>query len=260
MNRLATQPATYGPSLAASKSPISLPLDDVSISGMRSEDRQCPLLRPAVFCPLHYERGYAYPLIVWLHGDGEDEHALRRLAPRISLRNYVAVAPRGTAPHSRTDADQGFAWSQDADHVELADERVMDAIHYVRRNLNIAPDRVFVGGQEEGGTMALRLAFENPRRFAGAISIDGLLPRQGLPLQRIKDLRSLPVFLSMRCREPRSTQLLEHDERLLFTAGVPYSLRMYANKESALPETLVDLDRWIMSVVCQSAQSLGYAD
>ena len=48
----------------------------------------------AWFLPLHYEHGYAYPLIVWLHGHGDDERQLRRIMPLLSMRNYLAVAPR----------------------------------------------------------------------------------------------------------------------------------------------------------------------
>jgi hypothetical protein len=47
-----------------------------------------------VFAPLHYEPNYAYPLVVWLHAEGTDEQDLSRVIPRISMRNYVAVAPR----------------------------------------------------------------------------------------------------------------------------------------------------------------------
>ena len=47
-----------------------------------------------LFVPLHYEPNYAYPLIVWLHGAQDDERQLKRVMPFISLRNYVAVAPR----------------------------------------------------------------------------------------------------------------------------------------------------------------------
>ena len=44
---------------------------------------------------MHYAPGYAYPLIVWLHGSGSDERQLQRIMPLVSMQNYVAVAPRG---------------------------------------------------------------------------------------------------------------------------------------------------------------------
>ena len=49
----------------------------------------------ASFAPQHYESGYSYPLLVWLHGPGCDERQLLRIMPQISMRNYVAIAPRG---------------------------------------------------------------------------------------------------------------------------------------------------------------------
>ena len=52
----------------------------------------------SLFTPLHYERNYAYPLLIWLHGKGGNEHHLRQVMPKISMRNYAAVAPRGTLP------------------------------------------------------------------------------------------------------------------------------------------------------------------
>ena len=49
----------------------------------------------ALFAPMHYEPGYAYPLIVWLHGTGGDQRQLQRVMPLVSMRNYVAITPRG---------------------------------------------------------------------------------------------------------------------------------------------------------------------
>ena len=49
----------------------------------------------ALFAPMHYTPGYAYPLIVWLHGHGGDERQLQRVMPSVSMQNYMAVALRG---------------------------------------------------------------------------------------------------------------------------------------------------------------------
>ena len=35
---------------------------------------------------------------------------------------------------------------------------------------------VFIGGYEDGGTMALRIALRNPRQFSGAISMKSICP------------------------------------------------------------------------------------
>ena len=44
--------------------------------------------------PLHYERNYAYPLVVWLHGPGDNERQLQRIMPLVSMRNFVSIGPR----------------------------------------------------------------------------------------------------------------------------------------------------------------------
>ena len=55
-------------------------------------------LHYTLFAPLHYEPNYAYPLVIWLHGPGDDERQLLRVMPLVSMRNYVSVGPR--APHA----------------------------------------------------------------------------------------------------------------------------------------------------------------
>lgn len=250
MNRLATQPKTFNPPPATTDATFSLPLDKVNSFGRELAKRPPrPACRPAAFCPLHYERGYSYPLIVWLHGDGGTEHELRRVMPRISLRNYVGVAPRGARTTARQSAE-GYTWSQDADGVELAGERVCDSIDFVQTQFKIASQRIFIAGWGVGGTMALRVAFEHPRLFAGAISIDGLLPRTGQPLRRVGELRQMPLLLSVRRNQPDCSESdLCRDLRLLHSAGMSVSVRQYAQDDAVLPLMLSDVDRWIMSLL-----------
>ena len=38
--------------------------------------------------PEHYEPGYAYPLVLWFHGDGSSEAEISSVMPNISDRNY----------------------------------------------------------------------------------------------------------------------------------------------------------------------------
>lgn len=256
MNRLATQLSS--PSELAADLDDSIPLPIDTIQGFRHEPvvpARSPSCRPAAFCPLHYERGYAYPLIVWLHAPGESEDELRRVMQRISLRNYVAVAPRGTKPHAG-EQPTGWTWSQDPDHVEAADERILEAIDFVRAQLHVCSQRVFIAGRGAGGTMALRIALSRPDRFAGAISLDGLLPKTGRPLHRINELRGMPVLLSARThRQSCPENGLCENLRLLHAADISLSLRYYPQDDSILPLMLGDIDRWIMDVICPSACS-----
>ena len=146
-----------------------------------------------IFAPLHYEAGYAYPLLVWLHGSGCDERQLLRIMPLVSLRNYVAVAPRGAAipPQAGAIAPQAgatspleataFGWSHDSQDFQEAEQRIFDSIETAFRRFNIHPQRVFLAGFDAGGTMAFRVAMNHPYKFAGIVSLGGCLPTGALP-------------------------------------------------------------------------------
>ena len=130
----------------------------------------------ALFAPLHYEPNYAYPLLVWLHGPGDDENQLKRIMPLVSLRNYVAVAVRGPSQVHRTGGKPGYTWTRHRNLMTLADERVFDAIEMAQSRFNISPDRIFLAGFDCGGTMAFRLGMDHPHHFAGVLSLCGEFP------------------------------------------------------------------------------------
>lgn len=209
-----------------------------------------------VFTPLHYERNYAYPLIVWLHGAGDDERQVSRIMPHVSLRNFVAVGPRGTVECDRS--DDGFHWSQDAAQIDLAEDRVASAISAARRWLNIARERVFLAGYGCGGTMAFRLALRQPRRYAGVVSIGGAFPSTLRPLARLHEVRSLNVLLSTsrtsRAYPPREVC---QNLRLFHAAGMSACLRQYPGGDELTDNMLADVNRWIMEQLTapQSAPS-----
>ncbi len=211
-----------------------------------------------LFAPQHYEPGYAYPLLVWLHDSGEDEWQLLRVMPLVSLRNYVAVGPRGVLLRDPAGADQ-WGWSQARPQVDLAEERVFAAIDAARRRYHVDDRRVFVAGAGSGGTMALRIAAAWPERFAGAASLGGPLPEAHCaPLSQWNRLRGLPIFLAVGRQSPAySPARACEDLRLLRTAGLhSITLREYHPCEHPLiPHALRDLDRWIMEHIRSSVQN-----
>lgn len=204
----------------------------------------------ALFGPLHYEANYAYPLIVWLHGPGDSEAQLRRVMPLISLRNYVAVAPRGTADWSAG----GYSWRQTDEHILAADERVAECIEAARGKFNIAPDRVFLAGYGCGGTMAFRVALRQPRRIAGVLSLGGPFPSGRSPLAQLEAARRLSVFLACsRQSQQYPTAIVCNDLRLLHTAGMSIVLREYPGDDGLTSQLLADVDRWVMEQVTGAA-------
>jgi len=243
MNRLQLK----SPASAASLAPV-IPRSE---AGSFYSSHDAEVSAQSWFAPLHYESNYGYPLLVWLHGGGDSEHQLRRIMPHISLRNYVAVAPRGTLEVPRhSGRGTGFSYVQNPDHVSQAHDRVRFAIDEAQRRFNIRPDRIFLAGYECGGTMAFRIAVREPFEFAGVISLCGAFPAQGAPLANLNSLRQLPLFVAS-CRQGQSypPHQVCDDLRLFHSAGMSITLREYPGEDGLSPSMLADVDRWIMEQI-----------
>jgi phospholipase/carboxylesterase len=202
----------------------------------------------AVFTPLHYESGYAYPLIVWLHGHGDTERQLTRVMPLVSMRNYVAAAPRGADVAGANGLTYG--WPQSDDAIQYAQQQIFPAIETVEAKLHVNRRRVFLAGFGSGGTMAYRVAMTHPDRFAGVLSLCGPFPNDRTPLRNLVAARKMPVFLAVG-RDDRSypaDQVCE-DLRLFHAAGLLVTLRQYPCGDELAPQMLTDIDRWIIELI-----------
>jgi phospholipase/carboxylesterase len=246
MNRLSSQPDLHDDILSAS-------IPSVAAAVCTESGDVC---RHSLFAPLHYERNYGYPLLVWLHSPGNDERQLRRIMPHLSMRNYVAVAPRGTLEIDADSDVDGYRWAQQGDHIFLAEQLVFDCVELARRKFNVKRERIFLAGAGCGGTMAVRLALTNPAAFAGALSIGGELPRGMAPLARLNQARALPLLLIAGLESERYSQpRVNEDLRLLHSAGIAVSLRLYPFGDEIAPLMLADVDRWLMQQICPESAS-----
>ncbi|MEX0613605.1 MAG: hypothetical protein WD738_12925 [Pirellulales bacterium] len=250
MNRLALQ--TENISFASTPAEFE-ELHDVSTLPRRQTIREAEM-PVATFAPIHYERKYAYPLLVWLHGTAGNEHELRQIMPLVSMRNYVGVAPRGTWSDPRQRGQYG--WRQTSEAIEEAESGIDHCISLAERRFNIHASRIFVVGHGSGGTMALRVGWNNPARFAGVVAINGPLPTRSSPLSRINELRQVPCFLAT-SRDSRAypASRVCRDLRLLHAAGCTVALRQYPGADGLISNMLSDLDRWLMELVCGEARN-----
>jgi phospholipase/carboxylesterase len=204
----------------------------------------------SLFGPLHYEKNHAYPLIVWLHSDGQKSAQLQTIMPKISMRNYVGVAPQ--APVGNFEC--GYFWEQDYDSIVTAEESIFKATAAACSRFNIAPERIFLAGTGSGGTMALRMAMNHPARFAGAISLGGAMPEGQNVLARWREARQSPIFwahhLDHSTDEPAAIEDVCDHFRKLFSFGfVNLVAREYPTRELLESLTPREIDKWIMEQV-----------
>lgn len=206
---------------------------------------------PTLFVPMHYESGYSYPLIVWLHSDGDDRDELSRVMPELSMRNYVGVGPQAASGNEH----HGYYWEQTPSCINHSVQAVCDAIDYARMTLNISSERIFLAGFGAGGTMAYRVGLEVPEIVSGIISLNGPMPDDLTPLRDWMRCRELPLFWG-HCRQSLefSEDKLCEQLKLLHVAGFSVTLRQYPNGDELPTQMLGDLDRWIMEMI-QSAVS-----
>ena len=195
----------------------------------------------SVFVPMHYEKNYRYPLVVWLHSDMKTSDEIHQVMPKVSMRNCVAVAPS---------CPSGGRWQQELDSIEAAHASVINSVEMAMNRFNINPSRIFLGGFGGGGTMALRVTMERPELFAGVMSINGPMPESQAPLGCWEECRNLPVFLTQARKSQSFDQAtLCRQLKLLHVAGFALTLRQYPGVESLNEKLLQDMNRWIMEVV-----------
>ena len=88
------------------------------------------------------------------------------------MRNYVAIAPRGTCgdPHASAMPTAGGKRPTPSNKPK---SRIFDCVEIAQRRFNIHAERIFLAGVGCGGTMALRTAWNHPGRFAGVATFGG---------------------------------------------------------------------------------------
>jgi len=172
----------------------------------------------------------------------------------ISLRNYVAVAPRGFCQEGDGGSGKSYDWPQTPEHIQEAECRVFDCIEAAQSRWRISPTRIFLAGFDAGGTMAFRVAMNHPRRFAGVLSLAGAFPSGHRPFVQLLEARKLPVLLAVgRDSRVYSPERACEDLRLFHTAGISVALRQYPCDQQLAPQMLRDVDRWIIEQITTPA-------
>ncbi len=207
-----------------------------------------------LFTPEHYEEGYAYPLVIWLHSHGSSEYELDGLMPHLSIRNYVAVAIRATQLSESN--EQRFLWGNSSTAMAVAEEMVLQTIKAVPNKISINRQKIFLAGHGVGGTVAQWIGLRNSHALAGVVSIHGGFPRRPKSLVQWKAARRLPVlFMYGQQSELCDTNEVCRSLRHVHSAGLRYQFAQFPagdDLDTAMTDTA---NRFMMDVVVEKPEN-----
>lgn len=195
--------------------------------------------------PEHYQPGYSYPLIVWLHDEGCDADEVDNVLPRISERNYLGVALQGNVVCSI-----GRGWSS-ANRLTQILSDLDDVVAGVEDRFRIHAGRMYLAGFGTGGTLAWEILLRQPSRWAGAICLSGQFPKIDHPLALFRELqqRRLLVSTGLDCPADQVSNLI-NSGRLMYSAGLEVGTRIYdTGCKTPTDKMLRDVDRWVMDSI-----------
>ena len=203
----------------------------------------------SIHLPEHYEAGYAYPLVVWFHGDGSSEEEISAVMPSISERNYIGLALRGNVK-----AGGGYGWSTSQESLRELTDDVESLVLSLRRERHIHSERIYLAGFGSGASAALELILHKPEWFGGAACFYGSLPPIPISKGQAQELRDKRVLLaaSANSRSGNARELIAAG-RLLNSSGVRIGTRFYHDAGTApTGKMLSDINHWLMDDVCSS--------
>lgn len=200
-----------------------------------------PLKHISLFRPEHYEAGYAYPLVIWLHPDCGSEHDLHTVMPEISIRNYLGLSFRAPAIDPET-PDNGYRWPDSQLFIQLFLTQVEQTVEELKKVFHIHEDRIYLAGKGTGCSIATRLLLQSENLFAGAALLDGQFSKHDFSQLENRSLKGKRVLLDPNhSQSPLSTQRLM---RLWKTTGADVQLPPPTQLEGR--NLLRALDYWIM--------------
>jgi phospholipase/carboxylesterase len=203
----------------------------------------------SVHLPEHYEAGYAYPLVVWFHGDGSSESEVASVMPNISERNYIGLALRGNIA-----SGQGFGWSTSGDDLQKLIADVESLVLSLRREYHIHSERIYLAGFGSGASAAMELILQKPEWFGGAACFCGSLPELHVSQRRIHELRNKRVLLatSTNSRNCKVKDVVAAG-RVLYASGMQIGTRVYQDAGTTpSSKMLSDINHWLMDDVCSA--------
>ena len=202
----------------------------------------------SLFLPQCYEPRYPYPLLVFLHGHGEQETQWIDAVPELSRRNYICIGLRGLHPVVCRDGRTGYGWGRHRRCDSAIEDYVLTATREIMGSCHIHSERIFLAGICEGATIAYQLGLSLPQHFAGIIALNGWLPPAPLPLGQLRGEHAPRVFIGHGIANSTVSPNKAHAaSSLLLAAGLQVQTRYYPSGHRLHPAMLRDVDRWLIN-------------
>ncbi|WP_010584387.1 alpha/beta hydrolase [Schlesneria paludicola] len=200
-----------------------------------------------VHLPEHYEARYAYPLVVWFHGEGSSEAEIHSIMSGISERNFIGLAIRGNV-----NCDSKFGWSISAGQLETLSDDVESLVRGLRRTYHIHSERIFLAGYGSGASAAMSLMLHRPEWFGGAACLCGKYTDLQVPESQYGELQNKRMMLATSvCDRLSGVRDVVTVGQMLYASGMQIGTRVYQDAgTSPTKKMLQDLNLWFMDDVC----------
>lgn len=132
--------------------------------------------------PKNFDRTRTYPLLIGLHGNGDNsENMLTSMANTLKKEPLILAAPQGAYANFPLLRGRHFSWeiqTRDRELWKIADplavENLERAVRVLKEKYPIS--EVYFLGFSQGATYAFLAGFKYPGLAAGVISVGGLFP------------------------------------------------------------------------------------
>ncbi|MFA4986359.1 MAG: alpha/beta hydrolase-fold protein [Candidatus Brocadiia bacterium] len=162
------------------------------------------MFRYRIRLPEGYDATKSYPLIVGLHGWGDNPENFEGLYPEFGLDNLIFVSPQ--APYAYYNGEfLGYSWFGDEfgepGHVNQLN---VDYVHNLTRMLTAKykTTGAYLMGFSQGGGMTLMAGIKKPELYKGLIAVGGWLNTEWLTAADISAAKGLKVCILHGTKDP----------------------------------------------------------
>lgn len=187
--------------------------------------------------PKDYDPDEPPPLVIALHGHGQDETQITSLWDnRVYYEpDFILLSIRGPFQ-----AKDDYAWVVESDTLledwiarrkasaQVCEKRIFDILDEFGENNTFDEDLIYLAGFSQGAMMALHIGLNNPDIFAGISAQSGAYDTLMLPVTALEDIEGMEVYLAAgREEDSRLIKAMKITESLLSGAGARVMLYIY---------------------------------